>query len=98
MQTLSVHCILKLFDLFGFLRHYLLTLRGCFNSTFTSSKVKTTGRGCFELVKGEAKQLSPVMLIAQTETALPLILLKVHSDKILKIQFRTFFASTKEIT
>ncbi len=24
MQTLSIHCILKIFDLFGFLRHYLL--------------------------------------------------------------------------
>ncbi len=25
MQTLSIHCILKFFDLFGFLRRYLLT-------------------------------------------------------------------------
>ena len=25
-QTLSIHCILKIFDLFGFLRHYLLKI------------------------------------------------------------------------
>ena len=28
MQTLSIHCILNFFDLFGFLRHYLLNLIG----------------------------------------------------------------------
>ncbi len=32
MQTLSIHCILKFFDLFGFLRHYLLKSRSTFHA------------------------------------------------------------------
>ncbi len=40
MQTLSIHCILKFLDLFGFLRHYLSIAEQGFNYKYLTTDIE----------------------------------------------------------